>query len=119
MAMKSARLRSTRDIRRVFAAGCVAHGRGMVVHSRDRGDEGPSRWTAVAGRKVGGAVDRNRAKRRLRSIVLASPPPAGRDVVVIARRAALSRPFAQLTEEYGSLMSSLSCCGATEGGDAR
>ena len=47
-------------------------------------------------RKVGGAVDRNRARRRLRAAaerVFASDGRPGVDYVVIGRRSTLSRPF--------------------------
>lgn len=54
----------------------------------------------TASRKVGGAVERNRAKRRLRAAAAATLPLLGReghDYVLVARSATLSRPFAQLT----------------------
>jgi ribonuclease P protein component len=54
----------------------------------------------TASRKVGGAVLRNRAKRRLRAAAAATLPLLGReghDYVLVARIATLSRPFAQLT----------------------
>jgi ribonuclease P protein component len=53
----------------------------------------------TASRKVGGAVLRNRAKRRLRAAAAATLPLSGRaghDYVLIARIATLSRPFAEL-----------------------
>lgn len=53
----------------------------------------------TASRKVGGAVERNRAKRRLRAAAAAVLPLLGRegcDYVLIARVAALSRPFPEL-----------------------
>jgi ribonuclease P protein component len=58
------------------------------------------RYGITASRKVGGAVQRNRAKRRLRAAAVAILPlsaRAGHDYVLIARTATLSRPFAQLT----------------------
>ena len=54
----------------------------------------------TASRKVGGSVQRNRARRRLRAAVarvLPSHAEAGVDYVVIARRGTLDRPFADLT----------------------
>jgi ribonuclease P protein component len=56
----------------------------------------------TASRKVGGAVDRNRAKRRLRAAAAATLPllaREGHDYVLIARTATLSRPFAELTRD--------------------
>ena len=54
----------------------------------------------TASRKVGGAVERNRAKRRLRAAAAATLPllaREGHDYVLVARTATLSRPFTQLT----------------------
>lgn len=50
-------------------------------------------------RKIGGAVVRNRARRRLREAlrqVLPGPARPGHDYVVVARPAALKVPFAEL-----------------------
>lgn len=54
----------------------------------------------TASRKVGNAVKRNRAKRRLRAAAAAILPLSGRaahDYVLVARTATLSRPFADLS----------------------
>lgn len=56
----------------------------------------------TASRKVGSAVDRNRARRRLRAVVRAVMPEharPGHDYVLIARRATLTRPFAALVRD--------------------
>jgi ribonuclease P protein component len=56
----------------------------------------------TASRKVGGAVMRNRAKRRLRAVAAATLPLLGReghDYVLVARTVTLSRPFAELTRD--------------------
>jgi ribonuclease P protein component len=56
----------------------------------------------TATRKIGGAVIRNRAKRRLRAAAAATLPLLGReghDYVLVARAATLSRPFAELTRD--------------------
>lgn len=53
----------------------------------------------TASRKVGNAVVRNRAKRRLRAIaaqVLSTQDKSGMDYVLIARAATAERPFAAL-----------------------
>lgn len=63
-------------------------------------------------RKVGNAVARNRARRRLREaarLVLPAAAAAGWDYVLIGRRSTLSRPFADL---LGDLRSSLGRLGA-------
>lgn len=80
------RLRSAQDIQRVFRTGKSAHSRYLSVHCLERpGDPSSTRATVVAGRKVGGAVQRNRAKRRLRAALRDVDIPLGMDVVVVAR----------------------------------
>jgi ribonuclease P protein component len=56
----------------------------------------------TASKKVGNAVDRNRAKRRLRAAAAALLPlygVAGHDYVLVARTATLARPFPALLED--------------------
>ena len=64
--------------------------------------QGRARVGFTASRKVGGAVERNRAKRRLRAAAAAALPLLGReghDYVLVARTATLSRPFVELTRD--------------------
>ena len=56
----------------------------------------------TASRKVGIAVARNRARRRLRAVVAEIMPEhaaAGHDYVLVARAATLKRPYAALAED--------------------
>lgn len=87
-------------------------------------DHGVVQFAAVAGRNVGGAVQRNKAKRRLREILrrrLADALVAG-DLAVFARPSAVTARFAELQEDVARL---LHACGLTPGeagpkaGDAR
>jgi ribonuclease P protein component len=68
---------------------------------------GVDRLGIIASRRVGGAVVRNRIKRRLREIFRQQRPDeaaaAGRpafDLVVIARRECAAAPFADLRTEF-------------------
>ncbi len=60
---------------------------GVVVHVRQRSDDGEARVAVVASRRVGGAVSRNRAKRVLRAAADGVALPSGVDVGLVARAA--------------------------------
>lgn len=98
------RLQRSGDIRAVFAARLVAHGSALVVHGRAQAPAGLARATVVAGRKVGRAVLRNRAKRRLRHVLAAERLPEGMDLVVVARAAAVDATFDELRCEARALI---------------
>ncbi len=70
---------------------------GLVLEARqtNSGDD-DLRVGFTVSRKVGGAVERNRVRRRLRNVartVLPSSAKRGYDYVLIGRRAALTRPY--------------------------
>ena len=74
----------------------------FIVQAYKRPLEGSCRVGITASRKVGGAVERNRAKRRLRALIRAIFPNAGYpriDYVLIARQEALKRNFALMEKE--------------------
>lgn len=75
----------------------------MVIRALPAPDGGLQR-AVVASRKVGGAVARNRAKRRLREAIRAANVPADLDLVIVARTTALSIPMPQLVAEVGELI---------------
>jgi ribonuclease P protein component len=52
----------------------------------------------IAGREVGGAVERNRAKRRLREAAARVPFRHGRDYVLVATRAVGKARFESLID---------------------
>ncbi len=78
---------------------------GMIVQIMPRPDfpANSYRFGLTASRKVGGAVQRNRARRRLRAIAEACLPlctlPAA-DFVLIARPATIGYEFALLQDEF-------------------
>lgn len=94
------------------AAKAVSAPRGaVVVQARDRADgEILIRVGFTATRKVGGAVVRNRAKRRLRECARALIPLHGRpghDYVLIARAGTASRPYGRLLDDVKTALISL------------
>jgi ribonuclease P protein component len=76
---------------------------GFMVQARDRGDGQPMRVGFTASKKVGNAVTRNRAKRRLRALahdVLRAAGRPGWDYVLVARpQATVCRDFALLKDD--------------------
>jgi len=95
-------LRHRRDFL-AAAGGAKAPAAAFVLQVRERRDEGPARVGYTVSRKVGTAVERNRARRRLREIVRKAAPAAmrrGHDYVLIARRPALELGFERMIEDF-------------------
>ena len=98
--MHAARLRRGEDIARVRAEGVARND--TLFSLRALSTDGPTVRVAVAAsRAVGGAVQRNRARRRVREAVrlalAARPDPAsGADLVVIVRKGALTAAAANV-----------------------
>ncbi|HEY7231431.1 MAG TPA: ribonuclease P protein component [Pseudolabrys sp.] len=74
----------------------------FVLQARNRRDKGPARFGYTVSKRVGNAVERNRVRRRLREVVRLSAATRvrdGHDYVLVGRRAALDRPFGQMTQD--------------------
>lgn len=89
-----ASLRSGPDIRKVRRVGTRRRVGGITVFAAP--GSGPPRVAFVAGRAAGNAVQRNRAKRRLREAVRRVPLRDDRDYVVIASASVVEAPFETL-----------------------
>lgn len=97
------RLRRRLEFQQTFDEGRRVHGRYMTVIARPNG-LGRARLGVVATRKLGGAVARNQAKRRVRELFRTHKPAAAIDLVVIARRELLDTPFATLEVDFRSVL---------------
>lgn len=97
-------LSSKRDFEKVLRggsrlrAGCVTL---FVTPGAD--PEGPARLGLAVPARVGGAVVRNRIKRRLRASFAAAQVPPGLDVVVRASGTAASVDFQELEASFARL----------------
>jgi ribonuclease P protein component len=76
---------------------------GFVLLVRDRSDSDPTKRIGfTVTRKIGGAVVRNRIKRRFRALARAILPDhgvAGADHVIIGRSGGIERDYAMLGDE--------------------
>ncbi len=84
---------------------------GFVLLVRPRGDGDPAMRVGITvSGKVGGAVVRNRMKRRFRELARALLPVAGiagADHVLIGRKQGIERPYAQLQAELRKALAKL------------
>jgi ribonuclease P protein component len=75
----------------------------MTMFTRER-EAGPARLGIAATRKMGAAVERNRAKRLVRELFRHHKPVTAVDVVVVPRREILAAPYERIETEFRSLM---------------
>ena len=93
------RLKRRAEFLRVAAKGRKAPMPGLVLQALARDDQAPARLGFTVTKRVGNAVMRNRARRRLKEaarLELAEAPPIGVDLVMIGRADTLRRDFAAL-----------------------
>jgi ribonuclease P protein component len=96
-------LRAQKGVRRV-AAGLTLE---ICATPEPKARDGRFRVGFTASRKVGGAVERNRAKRRLRAAARAILPLQGlerTDYVLVARPATIARPFPELLKDLAQTL---------------
>ncbi len=93
------RLTRSEDFKRVRRFG-KSYAHPLVVLITQTNDEAQLRVGVTAGRTVGTAVKRNRAKRLMREAMRTFTPsiPSGYDLILIARPALLSSTFAEIRE---------------------
>lgn len=101
------RLRDSRTIGAVLRGRRKRAGRLLVVHVHERGDDLPARLAVVASRRVGGAVQRNRAKRLLREAARQRSWGPGWDVVLVARGACADSQLDAVAQELDTAAEAL------------
>ncbi len=97
------RLRKRKDFAAAYREGRV-YGNQLLVLRVVPHDGDVARFGFVAGKAVGGAVVRNRVKRRLRAVARGLEAKAGIDVVVGARRVASDASYDALHRALATLM---------------
>lgn len=97
---KSARLTRSSEFRRVKEQGRSYHGALMVLNVAPVVESQQTRIGLVTSRRVGNAVQRNRARRRLRELARESRMKKGLWIVVIAKKNAATAPWPTLKAEW-------------------
>jgi ribonuclease P protein component len=97
------RVRRRPEFERAYDNGVRIHGRFMTVFVTPNGGESP-RFGVAATRKLGPAVERNRAKRLAREVFRRNKVEAGVDIIVVPRREMLDAPFATVEADYVTLL---------------
>lgn len=91
--------------------GKKVHTTGFVLQMWKRGDQDAPRFGVTCSKKVGNAVARNKAKRRLREIARMATPPFGKpghDYVLIGRKQVTAgMDFAQMKSDLESALQEL------------
>ena len=96
-------VRKRADFELIYKTGFKRSGRLMTMFTRER-EAGPARLGIAATRKMGAAVERNRAKRLVRELFRHNKPAAAVDVVVVPRREILDAAYDRIEAEFRSLL---------------
>ena len=99
---KSARLAGAAEFDRVKRGGTSWHGRFMVLSVLKDSPSAETRVGIITSRRVGGAVERNRVRRRFREMVRLARPgfQSSLWLVLIARKGAAEAPYQALQCEW-------------------
>ena len=99
----SSALKLNHIFRKLYATGGYANGM-LVLYARPN-RTGKNRVGITTGKKLGHAVVRNRARRRLREVYRLNEAmfKPGYDIVVVARSRCITADFQKLTKAYLSL----------------
>jgi ribonuclease P protein component len=97
------RIRRRPEFKQVYERGVRIHSRYSTVFLLPNGSD-VGRLGIAATRKLGGAVQRNRAKRLIREVFRRNKIAPGFDVVVIPKRDLLDASLSTLEADYRNLV---------------
>lgn len=97
------------EFQRLYRRGKSAVRPTLVMYAI-KGRQGQIRLGITAGKKLGGAVERNRAKRRLRELFRLMQPDIkpNIDICIVARGRVLNAPYDKLFRDFKSALEELS-----------
>ena len=89
------------EFQRLYRRGSSVVRPTLVMYAA-KGQKGQIRLGITAGKKIGGAVCRNRAKRRIRELfrITQQEMKSGMDVCIVARGRVLDAPYEKLVKDF-------------------
>ena len=98
---KAVTIKENRTFRRIYSKGRSAVTPFLVLYCRPN-RLGHNRLGVTVSTKLGGAVVRNRARRRLREVYRLAQPQLkqGYDIILVARGRAVNGPYQKLTAAF-------------------
>lgn len=98
---KTVTIKENRTFRRIYNRGKSAVTPFLVLYCRPNGQD-HNRLGVTVSTKLGGAVVRNRARRRLREVFRLARPDLkqGYDVILVARGRSVNGPYQKLTAAF-------------------
>ncbi len=105
---KAVTLKKNHEFRRLYGKGASAAGSGLVIYCR-KNRLGHNRLGVTVSTKLGNAVVRNRARRRLRETYRLNQHlmRQGYDMVLVARHRAVNMPWEELNASFLKLSGKL------------
>ena len=102
---KEERLRKKGDFETIAKEGVRRHTKNFLIIAR-KNDRGFSRLGAVAGKKLGKAVERNRAKRLMREFFRRNKNKfsTSTDYVIVGKKGAQDLQYAQVADELSAIL---------------